>query len=268
MTTSDRLREQIDACRAGSDDLSLPAWAELSQAVQRDAAVAAELARSQRFDVQVRAALDDMPIPAELAQRLIAAAQASQPTADVVLPMATAIARQPSARRFRWTRRSWLVAGASAAALLVAASSLVLRRPRRVVTEQQLASEVMGWLKPPDSGWQPIGNLPPGIAIDAAVAAKPLRWQRITVRASGWTGNATAFELAPAGSGPRAFLFVVNSSARFSVPTRPVASTRLALSGGFTGTAWQRQDSNLLFVLAVEDGRVPLEHYLRIGSEA
>src|SRR5207237_10937160 len=165
--------------------------------------------------------------------------------------------RRSSPRLLGLTRRTWLVAGASAAAILVAFGSFALFRPQPVIAQEQLAAEVTGWLaKLPPSAWQPIGKLPRGMAIDPAVAAQPQQWQRPSVHASGWLDSVVAIDLTPPGSGPRAMLFVVTSSARFNVPTRPAATTRLALSGGFTGTAWQRQGSHLLFVLAIEDRRV------------
>src|SRR5688572_2368552 len=68
------LREQIDACRPGSDDLSLPGLAELAQAAQEDRAVAEELDRSQRFDRAVLSALHDVPVPGDLCERLLAQA--------------------------------------------------------------------------------------------------------------------------------------------------------------------------------------------------
>src|SRR5688572_5213675 len=70
MSQNQPYREQIDACRPGSDDLSLPALAGLAQAVEQDSAVAKELARSQRFDHAVSAAMHDVPLPAGLLERL------------------------------------------------------------------------------------------------------------------------------------------------------------------------------------------------------
>src|SRR5439155_16059507 len=122
--------------------------------------------------------------------------------------------RRSPARLLGLTRRTWLVAGASAAAILVALSSIAFLRPQRVVTQDQLAAEVTGWLvNLPPSAWQPISKLPRGVVIDPAVAAKPQQWQRPAVHSSGWPGSVVAIDLTPPGSGPRAILFVVTSSA-------------------------------------------------------
>jgi hypothetical protein len=98
-----------------------------------------------------------------------------------------------------------------------------------------------------------------------------LRWQRLpSASNSGWASGITAIELAPPAAGlPKATLFVVKSSARFNVPTGPATTTRLALTGRFKATAWQRQELNLLFVLVVEaDRHEDLESYLRLGPQA
>src|SRR5687767_10428691 len=72
MSRFHQYREQIDACRAGSDDLALPALADLATAVEGDRALAEEVARSQRFDQTVAAAMHDLPVPDGLAERLLA----------------------------------------------------------------------------------------------------------------------------------------------------------------------------------------------------
>src|SRR5688572_16217343 len=70
MNANQPFREQIDACRPGSDDLSLPALVGLAAAVDRDRGVAEELSRSQRFDRAVSTAMHDLPLPAGLLERL------------------------------------------------------------------------------------------------------------------------------------------------------------------------------------------------------
>jgi hypothetical protein len=99
--------------------------------------------------------------------------------------------------------------------------------------------------------------------------AGPRGWKRLaSSNTSGWSTNVTAIDLAPPNS-PRAILFVVKSSARFAVPAIPTTTARLTLSRGFSATAWQRQGSNLLYVLVVEAGHnQQLESYVRVGPKA
>ena len=266
MSFSNRLREQIDACRSGSGDLALPALAELAEAVKHNASVADELARSHRFDEQLSAALHDVPVPTGLDQRLLATLQAQAPLAAVELEPAHAERRETNSRRIRPLRRQWLVAaGAIALTALVAVFTYqVWHRQQRLVASGELGGVVTTWLgQLPPNKWQS-GRLPKDFTIDSAVIVGPsLAWQRfVSASPSGWSANVTAIDLTPPAAGQRrAILFVVQSAAKFSVPTRPVTTTRLALSRGFTGTAWQRQDSNLLFVLVVENQR--LEDFLR-----
>src|SRR5688572_10680083 len=96
MSQNSRYREQIDACRPGSDDLALPALAELAGAVESDRALADVFARSQRFDRAVSAAMHDVPLPAGLLERLeakvaeAAGADVAELTGEVSLPAAPA----------------------------------------------------------------------------------------------------------------------------------------------------------------------------------
>jgi len=273
MNSNDRLREQIDACRPGSDDLGLPALSELADAARRDPAVAAELARSQQLDAQLRSAIRDVPVPAGLAERLLQAAQhPDEPEANVCLP-ANPERRQWFVRRPNLTRRHWILAGCSTALVgLIAFVSSQLLEPLRTVTQEEIASETLvARAHLSATAWQPIAKLPRNIRIDPAVIGTPHHWQIVrAANSAAWSAGITAIDLTPQGAGrAKAFLFVVSSSAKFSVPTRPAAVARLSLSGGYTATAWQRLGSNLLFVLVVEEDRNQhLEDYLRSGPAA
>jgi len=74
----------------------------------------------------------------------------------------------------------------------------------------------------------------------------------------------TAIDLAGPGRS-RAILFVVKSSAKFSVPPTPTTTPLLSLTGGYKATAWQLP--NVLYVLAVEE-RERLDDFLRKPPEA
>lgn len=261
MSKFDQLREQIDACRPGSEDLALPELAKLAQAVELDQSVAAELGRSQAFDRAVMAAMHDVSIPSGLAERLLAVSAATDPPASVSLPPRTESRadEMPINRDWRMNRR--LVIGGSIAllALLAVSTSLLWQARRPVVQLSQLQVAVEQWLSTLGGeqsnrwlalqGGQPLADFP----LDVAISVRPNRWQNLPQSADA-TGHATAaaYDLAVPGQ-PPAVLFVVRSSARYLVPPIPTTSMRLNLSRGLTATAWQRKDSRDLFVLVVQE---------------
>jgi hypothetical protein len=266
MSTTGRLREQIDACRPGSGDLSLPALAELARAAEHDLAVADELARSQRFDAKVHAALHDIPVPTGLAQRLLETAPGPAPAVEIDLQPTSVACQETRTRRAGLPRRQWMIVGGSLAlTVLVAATWYQFwHQQQRVVAMEELGGVVTTWFGTlPSNRWQATA-LPRGIVIDpAVVAGQSSRWQRFSgAGPTGWSAAVTAIDLTPPGTGGRrTILFVVRSPAKFSVPPRPAPTIRLALSRGLAGTAWQRQGSSLLFVLVVEGQQ--LENHLR-----
>lgn len=263
MSQIEQLREQIDACRPGSSDLALPALAALAEAARCDRAVADELALTQQWDRTIAAALHDAPLPEGLHERLLSAAENDLRDAEVSLPN---IGGASAARRHQRIRRRWLLAGGSLAMVLALGFALFPGlRPQRTVKEHELAVAVQAWLAKIHPTWQPLagGRYPPGFPQDVAVKAVPQRWQPLKASGADWSANVAAIDIAPMGRS-RALIFVVRSSARFSVPTLPVATKDLGLSRGTKAIAWQRTGSQLLYVLAVdEDGSQSLSDYLQ-----
>lgn len=139
----ERLLEAIDVCRPGSDDHQLPETAFLGKLLDREPARQRLFERVQRLDATIEQAIDRVPVPAGLEDRLLAALAAARETAlaesgklvaesQFVDAPGTEIdsaasspqeAYAPSVRpplRRRTSRRVWLVSGlATAAALLV-----------------------------------------------------------------------------------------------------------------------------------------------------
>ena len=93
--TTRKIREAIDCCRPGSNDLRAPEMAFLAEAIDADDRLRAIYARSQEFDAQLQRAYHDVPVPAGLEQRLLAGlardAQASPGEADGTAGMAAII---------------------------------------------------------------------------------------------------------------------------------------------------------------------------------
>jgi hypothetical protein len=279
-----RLRQQIDACRVHSDDLDLPELADLARAARTDQAVAQELDRSQRFDRAAIAAVHDVPVPDGLLGRLLAAAGASQgaaiqpalqsgagimqamdassgvvdgPIAEGSAPAAPALPAKAG-----WSsRRGWLaVAGSIAAACLIGVTIWMTQAgaPAPTLSKDQLASSVMHWMDdmaaPGDWKSAAVTSPPAAFKVDPAVQQKVVRWRYYRTP----QGAAVVYDLSPPGR-PRALLFVVRTSARYSVLSLPY--TQLTASRGTVIGAWQKPD--LLYVLVVDEDGQRLDDVVR-----
>jgi hypothetical protein len=267
MSENPTIREQIDACRAGSADLSLPHVAELARRVEYDPAVAEELRRSQRFDESIGKAMHDLPVPAGLAERILAAREAPGAAAEVSLPPACDNVMKTSGGL---GRRIWLAAAGSLslAVLLTVVVYKLAPAWRRPISQTELAADTATLLSDlPSSGWRTDG-LPNQVPIDPAVLAAPRQWQAVHVpRSAGWSGTVTAIDLT-GSSTRRAMLFVVRTSSRFAVPRVPMPTVLLPLTGGYEATAWQRPNGKMLYILVVEERGQRLEDFLRKTPEA
>jgi hypothetical protein len=78
----ERILEALDACRAGHDDLHDADLAALAARLAEDADLRDRLARVQRLDVRLAEAIDDVPVPEGLAERLLVALAASPALLD------------------------------------------------------------------------------------------------------------------------------------------------------------------------------------------
>jgi len=100
-----KLLEQIDACRAGTDDKRDPGLSALADALASGDEVAARLlARVQTADAAIAAAVRDVPVPEGLAERLIERLKAEKGSATVV----DAASPRRRVAASRWGRRKWL----------------------------------------------------------------------------------------------------------------------------------------------------------------
>jgi hypothetical protein len=265
MNRLDQLRQQIDACRPGSDDLHLPELAELKAAVASSGEVAAELDRAQRFDQSVTSALYDVPVPSGLLDRLLVSAASPVALAgieqaiDVGPSAAPSDAPQAAGAAASGSRRTWLwrvgsIALAAAAALAIGV--FVSNRSPREVTAEQLAADIPAWFTAADSqdGWS-TARVPPGFPWDKAVRGNPRAWRSLKTP----TGEpAVVYEVA-SGNGTRALLFVVATRARYQVPTLPGSPLR-GTTGGLQASAWQGAAN--LYVLVVKAPGATIDSFL------
>jgi hypothetical protein len=291
MSRIDELRQQIDACRTGSDDLHLPELSELAQSIGQDgvaksgavdANVAREFDRSQRFDRNVGSALHDVSVPAGLLEKLLAktATAGSDSAAPTTLGTMVAAAANLSAEvspngtakvaavNRGISRRGWALSLGAAgliAASIVALAFVLWPASRQQISLEQLAADVPQWngsVKPPD-GWQ---NNPPATVLGAYPVESLRRGKSAVVK---WRSFRTArgeggvvYDVTPRG-GATVRLFVVATPHRYAVALAPPPTTLPGVTGGCSAGAWQRSSSGLLYVLVVEQGGVRLDDYLR-----
>ena len=306
MNRTDELRQQIDACRAGSDDLHRLELADLRRALaaappghggDADRAVAGELERAQRFDRSVVSALHDVAVPAGLLEKLLAqsaqaggneatgdeasgdeasgnesgqelSAAAAATDAENLAPVGEPAASPLARQPRRLTRRTLALAGGG----LIAAGLLALGyfqwslAPRRI-SHDELVAEVTQWIAKPLRSPGWRPGTPPKVLSDRF----PTTDLRFSV--AGWKqietsrGEPTAvYELAPVGNGAAAWLVVVDTPHQYPVATSPLSQLP-GISGGYSAGAWQRSGGPL-FILVVSRGGRPLRNYLRMTRAA
>jgi negative regulator of sigma E activity len=263
------LREQIDACRADSDDLHLPEHAadlaELKTGVQQSAEIRGLWERSQRDDRSIRGAMHDITLPAGLEQRLLAAVQAADepPLASVekvvdeeVPAQGAAPASRPApimARR-RWLSRTVTALAATAALVLVAVlGNRFFNPPDVAITKDELVSQTQEWLQATSKvKWDanttqdkfPVRNLKGKANRSGSVASSQ--------------GTITVYDVKLPTSSSRATLFVLPTTAKY--PVYPLPFTDVPVSGGWKVGAWQT--GGVLYVLVVSD-KDGLEEFIR-----
>ena len=220
----------------------------------------------ERFDQLLSEALHDVPVPVGLAERILAARESCEPTAEVSLPHERAASPRS---KWQFSRRQWLLVGGSLGLAAVIGVCVIqfLSGRSRSISQQELAGDVTACIDGlRTANWHPAAaGLPNGVVLDPSVSVTPRQWLTLPVpHSAGWSGSVTAIDLARPGQ-ERAVLFVVRSSATFAVQDTPTPTALLSITGGYKATAWQTR--GLLFVLVVKE-RGRLEDFLRKAPEA
>jgi hypothetical protein len=267
----EQIREAMESCRPGSDDLLDGALAPLAAVLAQDAELQTRFGRLQRTDAAVAAAFRDVPIPDGLANRLLdrlaaaqaeAAASPAQPGAQPgdwpnFRPTKMGLSPSPAEGqgrggdpgRRRFSRRWLLLAAASlsAAAALLAAAWLGIHPQTRVTPlavldeatdffqgESPAAAHRLDEVSPPAD--YPLSR--------EVLATAQIRWRPI----QGLLGRGgVAYDL----SGPgrvRATLYVTRQVVA-GLPTQPPGGPR-PTTAGCCAAAWQ--ENGLLYVLVLE----------------
>lgn len=262
--TDRKIQQAIDACRPGCDDLQSPEMDFLAEAVRSDPEARRQYERSQQFDAAVSWAFRDVPVPADLGERLRAVLEASSdqsPTASPELPSppsAARDAREDLKPPRRWPRgirrRTWTVMAGSLAAAAALVGFLLVAQPfgaAEPVADERLPGEIQVWTDAVvRQGWNDnlqaaeLGEHP----LDPAVRGMPRRWCQI---ATDYDARTMVYDLAPPGSDP-AVVFCMRSKARTSALPNSPPWNALSATGGMTLGVWRRGE--MVYVLVVQGG--------------
>jgi hypothetical protein len=247
----------IDACRPGQHDPQRPELAAelapLARELESRPEVAEALQRSERFDLNVRAALDDVPLPEGLTGRVLARCEAA-----VVTP-----AEPPQKITGPSSRRRVLAQWSVAASLLVVFLAIYpayqayqyVTHSRRPVTADELAQAAVAWFDAcgPGASWSKVdAAILAQYPLDPALRFRPLVYRRVDAAT-------VAYNLSH--SGKRAILFV-------HLPKRPHPTLNkypygpLPATGGISLGAWER--SQVVYVIGVtgSDRARPVDEFV------
>lgn len=246
------LREALEACRPGSDDLSLPELADLARAAGESSVWRDALASVRQSDEAISRALQDVDIPAGLEHRLLAAVEA-QADADASQTALTGTVSPAQPRRV--SRRTWLtLASALAAGVILAAWGVQQWRRAPVLAPENLGFEALAWSQNLTDEWRETSearglNRP----LDRQVRYAPRGWQSLDTNHD---ATAVAYDLTrPRGT---AILFVLAPAA---IPDDlNTSATRIPSTGGWGAAAWK--SGAFVYVLLVEERRQKLDDFL------
>jgi len=264
MMVDKRIVEALDACRPASDDLQFPELADVAELVARDPELTQLQRRLEEADLIIAEAIDDVPVPSGLAERLLArlAAEANgesvaatletsleQPATDAEPVDALEPAREPVVELARpVSRRRFITAAAALAASIAVATGVVLWQSSAPEltpeTVQEFAQQQYEALRG-ESTWQPMAEAPHDVYPKSTrVASKAWAWQPL---ATSVDRNAIAYDLTPRGSDYKVTLMVLRTTVPglTTIPQKDPVWTQDRLI-----SAWQQGD--LLYVLVLE----------------
>lgn len=287
----ERLNEQLDACRADTDDLRQPELATLAEYLADHPEERARLQRVQQFDVAVRRALDHVALPPGLAARVSAAMVAAEgqlpavgarvdqavgvrvdQAVGVLVDQAVAAEGPKPGEATLGTpnaepvSRGWLAVGTIAAATL---AILALYAPAQSYSREDVLEAAAQFLKGDlllDSGDGVLltDRAPKGFPFSDLVMRGPhVRWEQ-----RDFLGHkGVVYRLTPAGGAQKpACLVVVKLHApphrlAISSPLPGMPGKRPFSTGGMTSDCWQ--SAGYLYVLVVDGDETRFQSFLR-----
>lgn len=267
---SQKITEQIDACRPDSDDLRSPEMAGLADQINRDPQWQRCYEQSQQVDATLAHLFHDVSVPVDLEKRLLEAIRSadvapkdgSGPVSDLEIPGAmTGPARQGrkaggTTRRRFFLRLTGMAACLTVAAVVVAAGYQIWWKvPTETWSAGLLARQSIAWqlASTKATDWRedvasPLADHP----LPRSIQGEPSKWR--TEEESRLGVSYIVYDLSrPFESSESCLLFVLPDSASVEnlpdgPPTHPQAST-----GGAWAGAWQSGDH--IFVLVVKGSK-------------
>jgi hypothetical protein len=244
----EQLKQMIDACRPGRDDLREPEMSALADHLARDPEAAALYERSRGFDSAMTAAFRDAPIPAGLEDRLLGAVGATERAAvePAPKPFVAPIDRKPP---LIFRRRVLAGLAAAATLLIMAGFYSVIRQPGEI-TPAQLVAQTQDVLDDVDfkepTAWREA-------AADASrpfprefILSKPDAMRRIDTPLD---SRAAAYRI-PVQNKYAYLLVIAPSSSSVKLGGAPPKTPLPGATGGWKMTAWTA--NGLVYVLAFE----------------
>ncbi len=257
-TNQPNLNAAIDACRPGSEDLSLPQMRELSDRIEQDAETRRVYERCQRLDAVIADVVRDVDVPVDLCAKLLARASETKSTdvgvTDVVKESAAPVSRKPSRVRSKW----FAVGGTIAACLVVAVVGASILLPNPSVSLDELQAEVRIWVDHVHQNpWNTDMESAPEHGLGRFVVVGASGWQ---VLGTAYDPRAVVYDLRDNSGSNLASLIVIQSRHKFDVD-QAMPAAPLSTTGGYAVGACQKGD--LLFVLVVEGGKQRYQQYVR-----
>jgi hypothetical protein len=263
-----KIRELMDACRPGRDDVEESEMTALADLLDRDADAQEVFARSEYLDRSIGEAFRDVQPPPGLAARLLSAVESEEEPKQAATSNDSAEsdltqlepaeksspANQASREHSRpSSRRRWIaVAGTLAASLVVVAyAAIMLNPPPDPVSHFTVADKAIDWIDEAQQGdWEssknpPTDRYPLASSIVVGDGPRPVdQWQFVGTD----YGKAAVYDLTPPGK-RFVYLFVIRADEDISapqlLPTLPARNTQ----GVCVGVAYH---DGVLHVLVVD----------------
>lgn len=251
----DRLRQLLEASRddMANHGLDEAEALELHELLGDDPLLQAEMARLGDWDKAIANSVDDIVVPAGLADRLratVAAELASQPSTESA----------PAGAASSPSRRRWISAVLATAAVLAVALGLgtYLSQPA-VVDVAALQQESLDLTRDLQAvAWQPAAAAYPAAVFPREIRIKPRRWGKV---ATSLDRQAIVFDLAPPGSKATAAVIAMQSTAA----SKQLGSTPNAHPKPTTGnvciSSWRHD--RFIYTLVVSGGSARYQLFLR-----
>lgn len=254
----EQLRDQLNACRHDSNDLTSPDFALLKAGCVRDPELATTLERVHAWDRLLTEQLPEVPVPEGLAGRLLSTCEASristasqethsQPLSSLRRPDRL---HRPTLRRDRFT--TMVIAGALVAAVCVIAVTVVSTR-NGSVTVAELRDRAMDWRQRLSMQWEDFHTARIDYPVPERIRIHPQGFQRIETE---YDARTHAFSL---DKDAHAILFALRSRRSFDMQG---TVTLMQGKGGWNMAAWR--EGSEIYVLMVESRHTPdFDRYLR-----